>query len=262
MTFWLLCRNRWRTFRAWKNGLKCVGHAEIDIKASTTYKYFFDDDRNYKDLTKIDINKLPDFDFLISGFPCQTFSIVGKRAGFKDTRGQIIYSLIEIMKQKNVKYFILENVKGLTNHNKGETFKIIKQELQNAGYNIYFKVLNSINYGVLQSRERIYMVGFRMDLDNKKFEFLKEEIILNNIDNFIDPKNNLEFNLEDDTFQKYLSNKYNQNKLDKDEILKLENHVFDWRQSDLRIYKNYFPTLRTGRHGIILFYLKQEAQWR
>lgn len=233
------------------NGLICVGHSEIDEKTAETYNLFFDDDRNYGDLTKVDIMKLPDFDFMIAGFPCQTFSIVGKREGFKDKRGQIIYSLIEIMKYKKVKYFILENVKGLVNHDKGNTFKVIKQELENAGYNIYYKVLNSMNYGVPQMRERIYIVGFKKGYDNGMFKFPIENSSHRAFDWFLDEENNLELNILDKTFQKYLSNKYNCNKFTNEEVISWENFVIDWRQSDLRKYDKIFPTLRTGRHGLL-----------
>ncbi|WP_337896587.1 DNA (cytosine-5-)-methyltransferase [Mesomycoplasma ovipneumoniae] len=113
------------------NGLECVGHSEIDKQALKTYQLFFNNDpRNFGDLTKLDINKLPDFDFMIAGFPCQTFSIAGKRQGFKDARGLIIYSLIEIIKHKKVKYFLLENVKGLLSHDQGKTFKTIIKMLE------------------------------------------------------------------------------------------------------------------------------------
>lgn len=234
-----------------KNGLICVGHSEIDDKTAKTYQIFFDDNRNYGDLTKLDISTLPDFEFMVAGFPCQTFSIIGRREGFKDKRGQIIYSLIEIMKGKKVKYFILENVKGLINHNKGKTFISIRNELEKAGYNVYSKVLNSIDYGVPQMRERIYIVGFKKELDNGKFEFPIEERINYKFDNFIDDENILEMDINDKTFQKYLSNKYNQNKYTNDEILGWNNCVIDWRQSDFRKYDNCFPTLRTGRHGLL-----------
>lgn len=238
------------------NGLTCVGHCEIDEKTAETYHLFFGDDRNYGDLTKVDIKKLPDFDFMIAGFPCQSFSIVGKRAGFEDERGRIIYSLIEILKQKKVKYFILENVKGLMSHDNGTTLATIKKELENIGYNVYCKVLNSFDFGVPQKRERIYIVGFHIDYDNDMFEFPKNYIVNKKFDYFLDADNCLEMDISDKTFQKYLSNKYNSNKFTNDEILSWENFVIDWRQSDLRKYEKTFPTLRTGRHGLL--YIKNK----
>lgn len=233
------------------NGLVCVGHCEIDEKTAETYNMFFEDNRNYGDLTKVDINRMPDFDFMIAGFPCQTFSIVGKRAGFEDERGQIIYSLTEIMKQKKVKYFILENVKGLVNHNKGKTFGTIINELERIGYNVYYKVLNSLDYGVPQMRERIYIVGFKKEYDNGGFEFPAKSISKNSFEYYLDDENSVELDIDDKTFQKYLSNKYNANKFTNKEILSWENYVIDWRQSDLRRYNEVFPTLRTGRHGLL-----------
>ncbi|WP_341433835.1 DNA (cytosine-5-)-methyltransferase, partial [Mesomycoplasma ovipneumoniae] len=124
---------------------------------------------------------------------------------FEDERGQIIYSLIEIMKQKKVKYFILENVKGLINHDKGNTFKIIKEALENIGYNIYYKVLNSLDFGVPQIRERIYIVGFKKGYDNGMFEFPINNLSNKDFSWFIDEDNNLELDILDKTFQKYLS---------------------------------------------------------
>ena len=193
-------------------GFECVGHSEIDLNTAKTYEKFFNDSRNYGDLTKIDLKELPEFDIMIAGFPCQTFSIAGKREGFEDNRGLIIYSLIKIMKTKNVKYFLLENVKGLLNHDKGKTLRIIKNELEKAGYNLYTKVLNSINFGVPQMRERIYLVGFRKDLDNYTFEFPIEENIIYNLENYIDTKNVSELDKNNETFNKYLKNKYNKEK--------------------------------------------------
>ena len=233
-------------------GLECIGHSEIDKKTSETYEKFFKDNRNYGDLTKIDLKKLPDFDVLLAGFPCQTFSIAGKREGFNDNRGMIIYSLIQIIKEKNIKYFLLENVKGLINHNKGQTLKTIKSELEKIGYNLYIKVLNSINFGVPQLRERVYIVGFRKDLDNYNFEFPEEEKTTYTLEKYIDKQNNSELDKNDETFNKYLKNKYNSQKNYRvEDILTWENSVIDYRQSDLRKYDGFFPTLRTGRHGLL-----------
>ncbi len=234
-----------------KNGFECIGHSEIDDKADNTYNLFFNDYNNYGDLMKINTSKLPDFDFMIGGFPCQTFSIVGKREGFDDDRGNIIYGLIDILVKKNIKYFLLENVKGLVNHDKGRTFKIIKNKIENAGYNVYSKVLNSCNFGVPQKRERIYLVGIRKDLDNHKFEFPKGKPYNYNFEDFIDEDNLYIFDENNATFQRYLNNKYNKDKYTIDEILSWNNIVIDTRQSDIRIYDNIFPTLRTGRHGLL-----------
>ena len=110
-------------------GMECVGFSEIDKNAEKTYRLFFgNDEKNYGDLTKIKIEELPDFDLMIAGFPCQTFSVIGQRKGMDDERGQIIYSLAKILKEKKIKYFILENVKGLTNHDNGNSMKVILKE--------------------------------------------------------------------------------------------------------------------------------------
>ncbi len=234
-----------------KNGLTCVGHCEIDKITAKTYEKFYNDNRNYGDLTKVNINELPNFEFMIAGFPCQTFSIVGKRQGFEDERGKIIYSLVEIMKQKKVDYFILENVKGLKTHNQGKTLEIIIELLDNAGYDTYIEILDSLNYGVPQMRERLYIVGFKKDLKIKLFEFPKGGYKDYKFEKFLDKENNIELDIDNKTFKKYLSNKYNNNKYDIYEILSWDNVVIDWRQSDFRKYKELFPTLRTGRHGIL-----------
>ncbi|QBF34984.1 DNA (cytosine-5-)-methyltransferase [Mycoplasmopsis phocirhinis] len=233
------------------NGLECVGHSEIDLDAQNTYNIIFGLGKNYGDLMQIDIDKLPDFDFMIGGFPCQSFSIAGKRKGFEDYRGTIIYGLIDILFKKKIKYFLFENVKGLLNHNKGQTLKIIIEKLQSANYNVYTQVLNSKDFGVAQKRERIYIVGIRKDIDNLKFNFPQPKSIKYKFNDFIDPENNLIFDHNNSTFKKYLANKYNQNKYSIDFILGLNNTVIDTRQSDLRIYKEIFPTLRTGRHGLL-----------
>lgn len=239
------------------NGLECVGHSEIDKKAETTYKLFFNDERNFGDLTELNASDFPYFDFMIAGFPCQTFSVLGKRKGFADKRGLIIYSLVRILKEKNIKYFILENVKGLLNHDSGKTFDAIKAELEQVGYNIYYKVLNSIEYGVPQSRERIYIVGFKHELDTGFFQFPKGKRNDYNFVDFIDKDNYSDFDIQNETFQKFLSNKYNKGKYNNNEILTWENYIIDCRQSDLRKYKAYFPTLRNGRHGLL--YVKNET---
>ena len=205
----------------------------------------------------MDINpeNLPAFDIMIAGFPCQTFSVIGQRTGMKDERGQIIYGLIDIMKAKKIKYFILENVKGLLSHNGGSSMKIILAELDKAGYRVFWKLTNSLYHGIPQMRERIYFVGIRKDLASgkKSFEFpqtltrstLKEYLVDTAAFEFDDKKKTY------GTFLKYLDNKYNKGSFSVEELLKEDFLVIDTRQSDLRLYREKVPTLRTGRHGIL-----------
>lgn len=234
-----------------KNNFYCVAHSEINMITNKTYTLFFGkEEKNYGDLMCINTKELPDFDILICGFPCQTFSIVGKREGFSDERGQIIYGIIKILKEKNVPYFILENVKGLVNHNNGETLKVILEELQNAGYYVDYKVLNSENYGVPQLRERIYFVGIKKELMKKSFQW-PLPIETPKIQDFLIDTDNDILEIDNPIWNKYINNKYNAGRFDIKELLKEEYLVLDWRQSDLRLYRGKTPTLRTGRHGIL-----------
>ncbi|GAA7619997.1 DNA cytosine methyltransferase [Helicobacter pylori] len=234
--------------------LKCVGHAEINHEALRTYELFFKDTRNFGDLMRINPNDLPDFDALISGFPCQAFSINGKRKGLEDERGTIIYGLIRILKVKQPECFLLENVKGLINHKQQETFKTIIKALQEAGYTIYYQILNSADFQLAQKRERLYIVGFRKDL-KRPFNFplgLANDYCFKD---FLDANNECCLDTNNAAFQRYLHNRYNHNRVSLEDILTLENAVLDTRQSDLRLYFNVFPTLRTSRHG--LFYTQK-----
>ncbi|EPH5975411.1 DNA cytosine methyltransferase [Campylobacter upsaliensis] len=161
-------------------GFKCLGFSEIDKAAIKTHKSFFDtrDELELGDLTQINPQSLPDFDLLISGFPCQSFSIVGKREGLENKeKGQIIFYLAEILKIKKPSFFILENVKGLLNHNKGQTLKEILKLLKSCGYQVFYKLLNSLDFELAQSRERVYFVGIRED---KKCDF-RLTLFMNNL---------------------------------------------------------------------------------
>ncbi|GHR50147.1 cytosine-specific methyltransferase [Helicobacter pylori] len=234
--------------------LKCVGHAEINHEALRTYELFFKDTYNFGDLMRINPNDLSDFDALISGFPCQAFSINGKRKGLEDERGTIIYGLIRILKVKQPKCFLLENVKGLINHKQQETFKTIIKALQEAGYTTYYQILNSADFQLAQKRERLYIVGFRKDLKHP-FNFplgLANDYCFKD---FLDADNECYLDTNNAVFQRYLRNQYNHNRVFLENILTLENAVLDTRQSDLRLYFNVFPTLRTSRHG--LFYIQK-----
>ena len=160
-------------------GAKCVFSAEIDKHACATYKANFNDDP-YCDVSQLKPDDIPDFDILCAGFPCQPFSIAGERKGFSDTRGTLFFDIERIIQAKQPKAFILENVKGLTSHDKGNTLKVILDTLtKKLDYKVFYKVLNSKDYGVPQNRERIYIVGFKDK--SVSFEFpapLKKDVTL------------------------------------------------------------------------------------
>ncbi len=150
-------------------GAKCVFSAEIDKHACNTYETNFGDNP-YCDVSELDPIIIPNFDILCAGFPCQPFSIAGERKGFNDTRGTLFFDIARIIKAKQPKAFILENVKGLISHDKGNTLKVIIDTLtKELDYNVSYKVLNSADYGVPQNRERIYIIGFKDK--NIKFNF-------------------------------------------------------------------------------------------
>jgi len=147
-------------------GAKCVFSSEIDQSARETYFANFAEHPS-GDITRIAANEIPKHDILCAGFPCQAFSIGGYRKGFEDTRGTLFFDIERIIKVKKPRCIFLENVKGLVNHDRGRTLKIINDKLEKQGYNLFHKVLNSSEYGVPQNRERIYIIGFR----NKKIKF-------------------------------------------------------------------------------------------
>jgi len=151
------------------SGGKCVFSSDIDKNANENYALNFGEYPK-GDITKIKSEDIPDHDILCAGFPCQPFSIAGRRLGFSDTRGTLFFEIERILNDKKPKAFILENVKGLTNHDGGDTFETIYNALERLGYHLFFKILNAKDYGVPQNRERIFIVGF---LNNVEFKFPK-----------------------------------------------------------------------------------------
>lgn len=149
-------------------GGHCVFSSEFDENACKTYEANFGEHPS-GDITKIAAKDIPDFDILLGGFPCQAFSIIGKKEGFEnETCGTLFFEIERILKEKQPKAFMLENVRNLTAHDKGNTFKVIRSHLEALGYTVYAKVLNALDYGVPQKRERIIIVGFK---DNILFSF-------------------------------------------------------------------------------------------
>jgi len=152
---------------------------EWDVDAQKTYRANFNDPFEITgDITLVDEKTIPPFDICLAGFPCQAFSIAGKKGGFNDNykgrcRGTLFFDVARICEYHKPKVIFCENVKGLTIHDKGNTFKVITETLEQIGYDVYSKVLNSKDFGVPQNRERIYIVAFRKDLNFPKFVFPK-----------------------------------------------------------------------------------------
>ena len=138
---------------------KCIGISEIDKWAVSIYQKHFKGHKNYGNATKINPSEIPDFDILVGGFPCQAFSIAGKRGGFSDTRGTLFFEIARVLREKQPRFLVLENVKGLLSHDQGNSANIIMSELDELGYNCQWNVCNSKNYGVPQNRQRIFIVG-------------------------------------------------------------------------------------------------------
>lgn len=142
-------------------GIDFVGYCEMDKWAVKFYNQAFDtkEEVYFKDATKIDTRELPEFDILFAGFPCQAFSIAGKRQGFNDTRGTLFFDVVRICEVKRPRYILLENVKGLLNHDNGRTFVTIIKILTDIGYTVEAQVLNTKFFGLPQNRERVFIVG-------------------------------------------------------------------------------------------------------
>lgn len=145
---------------------KCVGYCECDKYAQQSYRALFNCEEEWysSDARKIEPDELPEFDLLCGGFPCQAFSIAGTRKGFGDPRGTLFFELARVAEARKPRYLLFENVPGLLNHNGGRTFAAILDTLERLGYFVEWQVLNSKDFGVPQSRKRVYLVGY---LDEK-----------------------------------------------------------------------------------------------
>lgn len=137
----------------------CIGYSEIDRYATAIYRRHFPEHRNFGDATTLNVSELPDFDLLVGGFPCQAFSIAGKREGFLDARGTLFFEIARVLEYKRPRYFLLENVEGLLSHDDRKTFVRIIGVLADIGYRVQWQVLNTKDYGLPQNRERIFIAG-------------------------------------------------------------------------------------------------------
>lgn len=151
-----------------------VHASDIDEKIVDLYNSNFSDKAAVEDITKLNIQTIPDHDILLGGFPCQSFSIVAQnppRLGYKDTKGQLFFEMCKILKEKQPKCFIAENVKGILSANNKKAFPLIIKNFEDVGYYVTYKLLNASHYGVPQKRERVFIVGFKNKADFDNFDF-------------------------------------------------------------------------------------------
>ncbi len=228
-----------------KAGFKTIFANDFDKTCKDTYDLNFSEPKlNTEDINKLNIKEIPEFDILLGGFPCQPFSIAGYRQGFKDEkdRGNLFFKIAEILEKRKPKAFLLENVKNLQGHDKGNTFKIIKETLEALGYHIKFKVLNSMKYGnIPQNRERIFIIGFLDKNKAEAFNFPDEILLTKSFREFITEEEDEKFHYEGKPLFKKI----------KDDI-KSKNTVYQWRRKYVRANKKgVVPTLTAnmGRGG-------------
>lgn len=160
------------------NGMEIVYANDIDDNACNIFKENFGITPDNRDIREVKSEEIPEFDILTGGFPCQSFSIIAqnpKRLGVQDERGKLFFEMCRILRERQPKCFIAENVKGILTANKKSAFPLILKEFEESGYNVQYRILNSANYGVPQKRERVIIVGFRKDL-NIDFSFPDVEI--------------------------------------------------------------------------------------
>jgi len=160
-------------------GLKdheCVGISDIKESSVEIYKKRMGEVKNFGDITKIDVKNLPDFDILTGGFPCQTFSMAGLRKGFGEHKGKMIFYIYDILKEKQPRYVVLENVKGIISHDNGKTIRSVIKLLSNVGYYVRVILLNSLYYGTAQNRERVIFLACKKDFPKKVPEILDDTV--------------------------------------------------------------------------------------
>ncbi len=231
-----------------KAGFKTIFANDNDKTCKETYDLNFEEPKlSTEDIWKIYIKKIPDFDVLLAGFPCQAFSIAGNQIGFKDEEkgGNLFFKIVQILRIKKPQAFMLENVKNLKSHYNGRTFNIIKNNLEKLGYHIKAEVLNSMTHGnIPQNRERIFIIGF---LDKKKaeaFNFPKEIPLTKSFKEFVSNEADDKYYYNDKPLYEKLKNSINS-----------EDTVYQWRRRYVRANKKgVVPTLTanmgTGGHNV------------
>lgn len=232
-------------------GFDIVWSNDFDKKALETLAENFSHTIVEDDINNIIEDDIPNVDVIVGGFPCQAFSVAGYRKGFEDKRGEVFFQMARLIKEKLPRVVLIENVKNLVGHDKGNTFKVISETLNSYGYNLKTKVLNAYEYGnIPQNRERIYIIGFLKKEDYENFEFIKPIPLKKTIFDIID------FNEKvDDKFYYTEENCGFYDELKKNVISK--DTMYQWRRVYVRENKsNLCPTLTanmgTGGHNVPL----------
>lgn len=229
-------------------GHECVFANEWDKYAFQIYARHFGE-IDTRDITTVPTKDVPDHDLLVGGFPCQAFSIAGKRGGFDDARGTLFFEIARILKDKQPKFFILENVKGLLSHDKGNTFKAIISTLTELGYDLQWQVLNSKNFGVPQNRERVFIVGnLRGEPRQKIFPITEdsgEDVA------FDKEKGTPENNIASTLTVHYTKNQHGSQYVAEDnkEDRYIIHNVYGGFGEGVREFREYSPTIRTPQGG-------------
>lgn len=236
-------------------GFDVIYSNEIDKNAAKTFLKNNNSKLVVDDIYNVKSNDIPDVDVIVGGFPCQAFSIAGYRKGFEDERGEVFFQLARIIKDKMPRVIFIENVKNLVSHDNGNTFKVIKETLENYGYYLKTMVLNASEYGnIPQNRERVYIIGFSNKDDFENFDKIERLELKKSISDIVD------FNKKVD--EKYYYRKEKNifyDELEK-EITK-KNTLYQWRRKYVRENKsNLCPTLTanmgTGGHNVPLVLTK------
>ena len=228
---------------------------EVDRYPAATFNENFEIQVDNRDIREVKVDEIPDFDVMLAGFPCQAFSIAGRRQGFDDEkgRGTLFFELVRIFKEKKPSIIFLENVKNLVTHDDGNTFRVILEELEKEDYCVKYAVLNSMTYGnIPQNRERIYIVAFKDKELCEKFEFPESIELTTRLSDIIDFEN------EVDEKYYYTPGKYKGDIYERlDEAMDDMNAVYQWRRKYVR--KNMsgvVPTLTAnqgeGGHNVCL----------
>jgi DNA (cytosine-5)-methyltransferase 1 len=223
-------------------GFKTIFANDFDETCKETYDLNFSEPKLIiKDIWKVEIKDIPEFDILLGGFPCQAFSIAGYRKGFQDKeKGNLFFRIIEILEARKPEAFLLENVKNLKGHDKGKTFKIIKEALESLGYTIRAEVLNSMEYGnIPQNRERIFIVGFLDKNKAEAFEFPKKIPLTKSFREFTSEEADKKYYYNDKPLYERIKNDINS-----------QDTVYQWRRKYVRANKKGVVPTMTANMGL------------